>query len=169
MQTKLVHLALPFLAASVGAGLLAGCASLEAPKGKSKSAAEVPAAVRQAFQARFPAVRSAEWKRKSDQNYEAEFTLKAVEIAAKFDSGGKWLETESAIDPSKVPQRVQEAIAHKFNGYKTVETQIVERPNEERQIYELHLENAQQIVKAQFDADGAILNQSTKPKPAKEK
>ena len=51
---------------------------------------QVPATVRQAFRTKFPAVRFAAWKIKSDGNYEAEFTLKRKEIAAKFDVTGKW-------------------------------------------------------------------------------
>lgn len=57
------------------------------------TADQVPNAVKQTFQAKFPTVKLAEWKLKSDKNYEAEFTLKATEIAVKFDAVGKWLET----------------------------------------------------------------------------
>jgi hypothetical protein len=38
------------------------------------------------------------------------------------------------------------------------------RPNDEHSIYELHLDNGQEIVKVQFSVDGAVLNQSAKPK-----
>ena len=129
----------------------------------------VPGTVKQGFQAKFPTVKLAEWKIKSDQNYEAEFTLKGTEIAAKFDSTGKWLETESAISRFKVPKTVRDAASKKFKGYKIVERQSVQRWNEERLIYELHLENAKEMVKAQFTVDGSILSQSAKPKPEKEK
>jgi hypothetical protein len=54
------------------------------------TADQVPAAVKQGFEVKFPAVKQTEWKLKSDKNYEAEFTLKGTEIAAKFDSAGKW-------------------------------------------------------------------------------
>jgi hypothetical protein len=126
---------------------------------------QVPDVVKQGFQAKFPAVKRAEWKIKSDKNYEAEFTLKGTEIAAKFDSTGKWLETESAISSSKVPKAVRDTAAKTFKGYKVIERQSVQRWNEEPLIYELHLENAKEIVKAQFAADGSVLNQSAKPKP----
>ena len=126
---------------------------------------QVPATVRQAFRAKFPAIRFAAWKIKSDGNYEAEFTLKRKEIAAKFDVTGKWIETESAIPRSQLPTTVSAAIAEKFRGYKIVETQTVQRWDETRLIYEVHLENAAEIVKLQLNADGAILNQSAKEKP----
>jgi curli biogenesis system outer membrane secretion channel CsgG len=128
---------------------------------------QVPSAVKQGFAAKFPTVKLADWKIKSDKNYEAEFTLKGTDIAAKFDSTGKWLETESAISRFKVPKAVRDISSKTFKGYKVVERQSLQRWNEESLIYELHLENAKEIVKAQFAVDGSILSQSTKAKPAK--
>ncbi|HWX20734.1 MAG TPA: PepSY-like domain-containing protein [Candidatus Binatia bacterium] len=129
---------------------------------------QVPDVVKEGLRAKFPTAKRVEWKLKSDKNYEAEFTLKRTEIAAKFDGAGKWLETESAISWSKVPKIVRDTVAKRFKGYKTVESQSVQRWNEQQLIYELHLENAKEIVKAQFSKDGAVLNQSTKPKSGKD-
>ncbi len=175
MKTNPAVRLFPPLAVIAGLCLLAGCASHETPEtqaGKSEkksaktimSADQVPVVVRQALQARFPTVTTAEWKIKSDKNYEAEFMLQDTEIAAKFDPAGKWLETERAIPASEVPHAVRDTVAAQFQGYKTVETQSVERWNDQRAIYELHLENGKVAVKAQFAADGTILNQSTKTK-----
>ena len=129
---------------------------------------QLPATVTQALWAKFPAVRSPAWKIKSDENYEAEFTLKRKEIAAKFDVTGKWIETESAIPRSQLPTAVNGTIAQEFKGYKMVETQTVRRWDETRLIYEVHLENAAEIVKLQLYADGTILNRSAKQKPRRQ-
>jgi hypothetical protein len=129
------------------------------------TADQVPAAVRQAMHDRFSDVTNIEWKLKSDKNYEAEFTRKGTTIAAKFDPTGKWLETESAISRSKVPKAVRRAAEAQFKGYKIVETQTVQRCNEAQLIYELHFENAKEVAKAQFSAEGALLTHSAKPKP----
>jgi hypothetical protein len=145
-----------------------GFLSLAAPA-QDLNADKVPAVVTQAFHAKFPTVKHAGWKIKSDKNYEAEFRVNGTEIAAKFDVTGKWLETESAIPRTTVPQAVRGTVARQFEGYKVIETQSVQRWNEERLIYELHLENYAQIVKAQFLDDGTILNQSTKLKAARRK
>ncbi len=128
---------------------------------------QVPDEVKQGLQEKFPTVKQAEWKIKADKSYEAEFTLNGTEIAAKFDSTGKWLETESAISRFKVPKSVRDAASRKIGGYKVVERQSVQRWNEERLIYELHLENSNEIVKAQFTEDGKVLSQSAKARPAK--
>jgi len=123
---------------------------------------QVPAAVKQGFQAKFRDVQLTEWKLKADKNYEAEFTLKGAEIAAKFDATGKWLETETAISRFKVPKAVRGAASQKFKGYAVIERQSVQRWNEPGLIYELHLQNAREVVKAQFAADGSLLSQSAK-------
>ena len=53
-----------------------------------------------------PGLNKVEWKLKSDKNYEAEFKLKDVAVAAKFDDKGRWLETETAIEQSALPKEV---------------------------------------------------------------
>ena len=75
------------------------------------SADKVPSVVRQACEAKFSGVRKVEWKLKSDHNYEAEFKLNGVEVAAKFDSNGKWLETETTIARAKLPADVRATIS----------------------------------------------------------
>lgn len=87
----------------------------------------------------------------------------------KFDASGKWLETETAIPASKVPPAVHDAIAGRFPGCKIIETQDLQRWNDQRLVYEIHLENAKEIVKAQFYGDGTVITRSAKPKPAKGK
>jgi hypothetical protein len=129
----------------------------------------VPPAVKNAFQTKFPIVKYVQWKIKSDMNYEAEFTLRGTEIAVKFDSTGKWVETESAASRSAIPSAVHDTIAKRFKGYKIVEIQTVQRWNEQRVVWEIHLEDAKNIVKVQFGGDGAIISRSAKPKPGKKK
>src|ERR1039458_5755881 len=118
---------------------------------------QVPPAIKQSVQARFPAAKAVAWKLKTDKNYEAEFTLKGTETAAKFDAAGKWLETEAATSRSQVPKAVRAAVAKQFAGYKVVERQKVQRYNEERLIYELHLEGAKEVLKVWLSADGAVV------------
>jgi hypothetical protein len=126
----------------------------------------VPPAVTQAWQRRFPGVRRVEWKIKSDRNYEAEFTRQGADIAAKFDSAGTWLETESAISRSRLPEAVRRALAARFGGHRIVETQILERRDAPHPIYEVHVENATETVKVELTADGGVVSQSAKAKPA---
>ncbi len=132
-------------------------------------ASKVPAAVQQAFHAKFPTVKQVAWKLKAP-TYDAEFLVKGLEVTVKFDADGKWVETESAIPTSKVPPAVNQAIAKQFAGYKVIETQDMQRVDDSRVRYEIHLENAKEVLKVMFYEDGTIINQSAKPKaPAKKK
>ena len=125
--------------------------------------AHVPAPVRHALQRRFPGLRRIEWKVKSDNNYEAEFRLKGVEVAAKFDPAGSWLETESAISKADLPGAVRESVSQRFHGYRIVETQTVERPGGKPILYELHLDNRWELLKLQLDRGGKVVSKSGKP------
>ncbi len=154
MKTEYSSRPVLHLVALIGLCLSPGCTN--------SSRSTVPEPVQQAFRERFPTVNVAEWKIKSDHNYEAEFTLEETEIAAKFNAAGEWLETETAISPLKVPPAVNEIVAREFKDYKVIETQSIERPS--RALYELHLDNDREIVKVQFSAHGAILNRSVKPR-----
>ena len=132
------------------------------------AASQVPASVKAGVQARFPGATVTEWKLKGKE-YEAECTLNKIDIAAKFDATGKWLETETAIAPQKVPVAIRYKFASQFAGYKVVETQSLQRGDGSGLIYEVHFENSKEVVKAQFAPDGKTLERSAKVKSAKGK
>jgi hypothetical protein len=121
---------------------------------------EVPAIVRKSFQAKFPGIIKAEWKLKSDKNYEAEFTLNGAEVAAKFDCKGKWLETETTIEETDLTQGVRAIIAKQYKTYKITETQKVERADAKPTLFEVHLENAKEILKIQFERNGSVFSKT---------
>jgi hypothetical protein len=127
---------------------------------------KVPARVRETFRAKFPDVRRVEWKLKEDKNYEAEFQLKEVEVAVKFDEKGKWLETETAIERSALPTKVMATISSAYKAYKIVETQKVELAGDKPILFEVHLENAREILKVQLKDNGAVASKSSKGKKA---
>ena len=126
--------------------------------------AQVPAMHVQAFHLKFPAVTTATWKLEADKNHEAELIAKGAEVAVKFDAAGKRLGTETASPRSGVPKPALNTLATTFKGYAIIETQSLQRWNEQALIYELLLENAKEVVKATFAADGAILSRSAEPK-----
>jgi hypothetical protein len=120
--------------------------------------------VRQAFQTKFPEVSKVEWKLKADKNYEAEFKQKDVEVAVKFDDKGKWLETETAIERSALPNAVLATILKEYKAYKIIETQKVERTGDKPILFEVHLENGEEILKVQLEKSGAVASKSSKRK-----
>ena len=124
---------------------------------------KVPANVKAEFKKQFPEITKVEWKLKTDKNYEAEFTLKGSEIAAKFDPvSGKLLETESEIKESTLPSAVKDAIAKEYPGYKNIEIQTVETPDGKEKLYEIHLKKGNEIVRLQLSADGKTLDKKVK-------
>jgi hypothetical protein len=127
---------------------------------------KVPRGVRQSFQRRFQDVTTVEWKLKSDQNFEAEFKLRGVEIAAKFDSTGKWIETESSIRKGELPEPIRKAIAKDFKSYQIIETQTIERFDDDQKTFEIHLADHKQILKVHFDRKGKLLTKSATPAPS---
>ncbi len=130
--------------------------------------AEIPAVVKNSFNAKFPGVKKVEWKLKTDKNYEAEFDWKGAETAVKFDKDGKWLETEWAIKESELPDAVKKQITASFANYKIIETQKVEGVAEKAVFYEVHLDNGKEVAKVQLAANGDIKSKSSKPsKPKK--
>lgn len=82
-------------------------------------ASQVPTAIHHGFATRFPSVKTVEWKLKAGKNYEAELKLKGAEVAAKFDISGKWLETETTIPRSEVPESVSAALDNRFPSEKS--------------------------------------------------
>jgi hypothetical protein len=124
--------------------------------GQPLQAEKVPVNVRDAFKSKFPDVSKVEWKLKTDKNYEAEFTLKDVEVAAK--------ETETAIEQSALPEAVRATIAKEYKGYKVIETQKVERVGDKPILFEVHLENAEEVLKVQLEVNVAIVSKSAKRK-----
>jgi hypothetical protein len=148
-----------------GLPLCAGFLLLAPPlSAQALRSSQVPSSVRQGYASKFPGTRTTEWKLKPDRRYEAEFELKGVGIAAKFDSTGAWLETESDIKARQVPPAVREAITTGFIGYKIIERQRLE-PRAGPTLYEIHLENAKEVLKTQFDSSGHLVARSSKPKP----
>ena len=154
---------IPSLAYSI---TLAGCVGSLLPRlgpAQVLPTNRVPSAVRQGYAKRFPGTRKTEWKLKTDRNYEAEFELKGVGIAAKFDSTGAWLETESDIKPGQVPDAVSRSISRDFSGYTIIERQRLEQRTG-LSLYEIHLENAKRVLKTQFDSTGRLVATSSKPR-----
>ncbi|HVT40327.1 MAG TPA: PepSY-like domain-containing protein [Gemmatimonadaceae bacterium] len=128
------------------------------------AADRVPAVVRRAQTTRFPAAVKTAWKLKSDRSYEAEFTLKGVGVAVKYDSTGMWLETETDITRQQVPPRLLDSLIRQFPGYRIIETQHLE-PRSGPPLFEIHLQNAREVVKAQLDSAGRVISRSSKPVP----
>jgi Putative beta-lactamase-inhibitor-like, PepSY-like len=73
----------------------------------------VPPAATSAFAAKFPKATAVTWEM-DYENYEADFKLEKIEMAAKFDKEGKWLETETPIKSTELPKAAKDAIKNEY-------------------------------------------------------
>ncbi len=136
---------------------------------------EIPKAVKEAFSKKYPTAKKVEWETEEngeeetsasmEEEYEVQFKLNGNKTTAKFKADGSWLETESELKKSDLPQMVQTAIAAQFSGYDLNEVELVETP-EIAKAYEVKLENEKNDseVKALFSPDGTLLSQKVKDK-----
>jgi hypothetical protein len=133
---------------------------------KSKKA-EVPAAVKSAFEVKYPKAGKVNWGVEKPGEFEAEFVLNGIESSALFDSKGQFLESENEIKESELPQSVKAAIAKDFVGYKLSE---VEKSTDAKGVvsYEMETVKGKEKYEISFDADGKLLKKEV-AKEGKEK
>lgn len=123
--------------------------------------AQAPTAVLTAFQQKFPTAQAVVWEAEDEGLFEADFKLGKKKLSACFDEKGTWLETETAIKKSALPDAVRAAIAREFPGYEIDEAEQVETP--EGMKYEVALEkedgDTEIELEALFSSDGKLLKQ----------
>src|SRR5258708_25069907 len=98
-------------------GLSANCQGLK-----------VPAAVKNAFTAKYPAATNVKWGKENAKEYEAEFKLNNNSVSANFGLDGSWVETESVIPVSSLPAAVSAAIRAKYPGASITLAEKTEQP-----------------------------------------
>jgi len=117
---------------------------------------KVPAPVKQSFTKMFPTTTGVIYEMEK-KDYEINFMNKGVEMSANFDATGKWLETETGIKLTDIPNEVKASVIKNFAGYKISEVAKVEKPGMEM-IYEMDLKKDKDEYEAQFSLKGEVLN-----------
>jgi hypothetical protein len=117
---------------------------------------EVPEGVKKAFNQKFAGAKEVKWSKEGATEFEAEFDLGGHEQSASFDNTGKWMETETEIKKSELPQAVQATIAKEFTGYKIEEAEKAESPGQ-GSFYEVTLKNGKIGYEVQLSADGKVI------------
>jgi hypothetical protein len=131
------------------------------------SADKIPPAVTAAFNTKFPKAEKVKWEMEDKKDFEANFKIGTVEQSATFNPEGKWVETETEIEASQLPQAIQQAVAKQFAGYKTKEASQVE--NEKNgSLYEVEVAKGKEIVEISFSPKGDVLGKKVKSKEDKE-
>lgn len=129
---------------------------------------EVPEAVKKTFTQKFSGAKEVKWSKESPTEFEAEFDLGGHEESASFDNTGKWMETETEIKTSELPQAVQTTIAKEFAGYKIEEAEKAESPSQ-GSFYEVELKNGKVKYEVQLSAEGKVIKKEEMKEKEKKK
>jgi hypothetical protein len=97
-----------------------------------------PEAVNKAFKLKFPSATNIKWGKEGEKGWEANFKLENINMSANYLDSGAWLETETEISVSKIPDAVIDAINKSDKDYKILGGAIIERINAET-IYEVDI------------------------------
>ena len=76
----------------------------------SMTAQKAPEAVTKAFAAKFPKVTKVSYDKEKNGEYEAGFKVNGVKMSANFKPTGEWVETETEIAATTLPEKVTTAI-----------------------------------------------------------
>lgn len=117
---------------------------------------KVPAPVKQPFTKIFPTATGVKYEMEK-KDYEINFMNKGVEMSANFDATGKWLETETGIKPTDIPNEVKASVTKNFAGYKISEVAKVEKPDK-KMIYEMNLKKDKEGFEVQFSLKGEVVS-----------
>ena len=132
-----------------------------------KSKEETPAAAKSAFAAKYPTAQKVKWSVEKPGEFEVEFTLNKVESSALFDAAGKFLESETEINKSELPQTAQTILAKDFAGYKLDE---LEKSTDAKGVttYEMEAKKGKLELELCFDAEGKLVSKEPLKKEGKE-
>ncbi|HNW74407.1 MAG: PepSY-like domain-containing protein [Bacteroidales bacterium] len=128
--------------------LIAGCSFAGNP----------PAAVKNAFEKKFPGATSVSWGKENAQEWEAEFTLNGKKISANFQVDGTWVETEEPINKEELPKAVLSVIEKQYPGWAIMETDKTETAKNGT-IYEADLKNGAKKLSLAFKEDGTTVKE----------
>ena len=116
-------------------------------------ATEVPHAIEQAFQQKFPSAKKVKWEKEKNNDYEASFILDGKEVSASYSPDAQLKETETEISVSELPKAVVDALNKKHPGSKIGEAAKIERSNNSV-VYEAELKIKGKKTDLLFDENG---------------
>ena len=117
--------------------------------------AQVPAAARATFKAKFPLVKTNSWEKEGDK-YEAGFKQDGVTMSALITPAGELVETESDMSPAKLPAAVRAKLASDYKAYKVTEAAVLVSASGAT-TYEAEVSKGGEHQDVVFNADGSLV------------
>ena len=133
--------------------LAAAALLVPAAHAQKVAAANVPAAVTDAFRKNFPAVKAVKWE-KEGADYEAGFDMGKAEMSAVITAAGVLKETETEMAVSQLPASVQKALATSYKAYKTTEAAKIVTAATGATTYEAEISQGGKHRDVLFNPDG---------------
>ncbi|MBF9144540.1 PepSY-like domain-containing protein [Hymenobacter properus] len=134
------------------ATLLAGSAHAQ-----KVAAAQVPAAAKATFQAKFPAVKTVAWE-KEGTDYEAGFKQNGKTMSAVITPAGVLQETETDMKVAELPAAVRATLARDYKAYQVKEAATIVKADG-RTVYEAEVSKGGKEQDVLFTADGKVVTQ----------
>lgn len=117
----------------------------------------VPVMVSDAFKVKFTTAEKVQWEMDYDK-YEAYFKMNKIDVSAKFDKDGKWLETETPVNHSNLPPNVKNCLTKQFDIFKENEIEKVEKP--EGTIYDFKITSNGLEYEVVVDEKGELISKN---------
>ena len=116
--------------------------------------AQVPAAAKATFKAKFPLVKTNSWEKEGDK-YEAGFKMDGITMSALITPVGELVETESDMSPAKLPAAVRAKLASDYKAYKVTEAAVLVSASGAT-TYEAEVSQGGKHHDVVFNADGSL-------------
>ena len=116
--------------------------------------AQVPAAARATFKAKYPLVKTNSWEKEGDK-YEAGFKQNGITMSALITPAGELIETESDMSPAKLPAAVRAKLASDYKAYKVTEAAVLVSASGAT-TYEAEVSQGGKHHDVVFNADGSL-------------
>jgi len=117
-----------------------------------------PAAVKNAFEKKFPNATSVSWGKENAQEWEAEFTLNGKKISSNFLADGTWVETEESINKEELPKAILTVIQKKYPGWIIMEADKTETAKNGT-LYEADIKNGTKKLSLALKEDGTVVKE----------
>ena len=106
-----------------------------------------------AFNLKFPKATKVNWEKENATEYEANFLLDEKKHSANYSIDGKWLETESIMPFSELPEMVQNSFNLQHKGAKVKLASKIEN-HKDQNYYEIEAKKGLKTVEYFYTADG---------------
>lgn len=117
---------------------------------------KVPQPVKNIFAKQHPKATAVKWEFENGKDYEAEFKDTGKQCSSTYDAKGYWIETETGIPISDLPEAVMKSIKTAHPEARVKEAERVEVP-EGAPFYEVELVQGKEETELRYDAKGTLL------------